>query len=98
LQEGSDVDTRRRAACDLVKGLSRYFEPQITAIFGKYIESMLQKFYTNPSVNWKSKDAAIYLVTSLATRAKTAKHGITQTNQVQWIPIIVLVIVFNGPQ
>ena len=62
--------------------LRRYFEPQITSIFGKYIESMLQKFYTNPSLNWKSKDAAIYLVTSLATRAKTAKHGITQTNQV----------------
>ena len=32
--EGSDVDTRRRAACDLVKGLSRFFEPQITTIFG----------------------------------------------------------------
>lgn len=84
LQEGSDVDTRRRAACDLVKGLSRYFESQITSIFGKYIESMLQKFYAAPAQNWKSKDAAIYLVTSLATRAKTAKHGITQTNQVSF--------------
>ena len=43
---------------------------------------MLEKFYSSPAQNWKSKDAAIYLVTSLATRAKTAKHGITQTNQV----------------
>ncbi len=59
------MDTRRRAACDLVKGLSRYFEPQITSIFGKYIESMLEKFYSNPAQNWKSKDAAIYLVSML---------------------------------
>jgi len=79
--EGSDVDTRRRAACDLVKGLSRHFEQKITLIFGSYVQSMLQQYNTNPKQNWKSKDAALYLVTSLATRAKTAKHGITQTNQ-----------------
>jgi len=79
--EGSDVDTRRRAACDLVKGLSRHFEEKITQIFGSYVQTMLQNYIANPGQNWKSKDAAIYLVTSLATRAKTAKHGITQTNQ-----------------
>ena len=79
--EGSDVDTRRRAACDLVKGLSRHFEEKITQIFGSYVQTMLQQYSVNPKQNWKSKDAALYLVTSLATRAKTAKHGITQTNQ-----------------
>lgn len=79
--EGADVDTRRRAACDLVKGLSKFFEPQITSTFGSYIQNMLALYATNPVTNWKSKDAAIYLVTSLATKAKTAKHGITQTNQ-----------------
>lgn len=36
--EGSDVDTRRRAACDLVKSLSRYFEPQMTQIFAQYVQ------------------------------------------------------------
>ena len=79
--EGSDVDTRRRAACDLVKGLSRHFEEKITQIFGVYVQSMLAQYNASPKANWKSKDAALYLVTSLATRAKTAKHGITQTNQ-----------------
>jgi len=79
--EGSDMDTRRRAACDLVKGLSRHFEEKITHIFGTYVKTMLDNFNSNPTANWKSKDAAMYLVTSLATRAKTAKHGITQTNQ-----------------
>jgi len=79
--EGSDVDTRRRAACDLVKGLSRHFEAKITLIFGMYVKTMLDKYAENPTANWKSKDAAMYLVTSLATKAKTAKHGITQTNE-----------------
>ena len=78
---GSDVDTRRRAACDLVKGLSRFFEPRITTIFGSYVNTMLNMYSAKPSETWRSKDAAIYLVTSLATKAKTAKHGITQTNQ-----------------
>jgi len=36
--EGSDVDTRRRAACDLVKVLSKYFEAKIMDIFGAYIQ------------------------------------------------------------
>ena len=78
---GSDIDTRRRAACDLVKGLSKFFEPQITSIFGEYVKRMLGIYNANPAQTWKSKDAAIYLVTSLATKAKTAKHGITKTNQ-----------------
>lgn len=35
--EGSDVDTRRRAACDLVKVLGRSFEQEIEKIFGAYV-------------------------------------------------------------
>lgn len=37
-----DVDTRRRAACDLVKGLTRYFEGPVTGIFSQYVATMLQ--------------------------------------------------------
>lgn len=36
--EGSDVDTRRRAACDLVKVLTRYFEQEIKQIFVEYVK------------------------------------------------------------
>lgn len=36
--EGSDVDTRRRAACDLVNTLSQHFEQRIMEIFGQYLE------------------------------------------------------------
>uniref|UniRef100_A0A8C0WJE0 Exportin-2 n=1 Tax=Castor canadensis TaxID=51338 RepID=A0A8C0WJE0_CASCN len=79
--EGSDIDTRRRAACDLVRGLCKFFEGPVTGIFSGYVNSMLQEYVKNPSVNWKHKDAAIYLVTSLASKAQTQKHGITQANE-----------------
>uniref|UniRef100_A0A8D3DNW8 Exportin-2 n=1 Tax=Scophthalmus maximus TaxID=52904 RepID=A0A8D3DNW8_SCOMX len=79
--EGSDIDTRRRAACDLVRGLCKFFEGPVTAIFSGYVNSMLAEFAKNPGQNWKHKDAAIYLVTSLASKAQTQKHGITQANE-----------------
>lgn len=43
--EGSDVDTRRRAACDLVKVLSKSFESNIMEIFGAYIQ--VRYFFLN---------------------------------------------------
>uniref|UniRef100_A0A3Q2XII4 Exportin-2 n=1 Tax=Hippocampus comes TaxID=109280 RepID=A0A3Q2XII4_HIPCM len=79
--EGSDIDTRRRAACDLVRGLCKFFEGPVTAIFSGYVNSMLAEYAKNPGANWKHKDAAIYLVTSLASKAQTQKHGITQANE-----------------
>jgi len=36
--EGSDVDTRRRAACDLVKALSKEFEQITMSSFGLYVK------------------------------------------------------------
>ncbi|KAF3856376.1 hypothetical protein F7725_017099 [Dissostichus mawsoni] len=79
--EGSDIDTRRRAACDLVRGLCKFFEGPVTAIFSGYVNSMLGEYAKSPGQNWKHKDAAIYLVTSLASKAQTQKHGITQANE-----------------
>ena len=79
--EGSDVDTRRRAACDLVKALSKSFEAPMTEIFGRYITAMLESYAANPKNNWRSKDAAIYLIIALASKGQTARHGTTQTNQ-----------------
>ncbi|XP_003485641.1 exportin-2 [Bombus impatiens] len=84
--EGSDVDTRRRAACDLVKVLSKYFEAKIMEIFGAYIQVMLQNYADKPVENWRSKDAAIYLVTSSASKAQTQKHGVTQSSELVSLP------------
>lgn len=75
----SDIDTRRRAACDLVRGLCKFFEGPVTAIFSGYVNSMLAEYAKNPGQNWKHKDAAIYLVTSLASKGQTQKVGTTES-------------------
>lgn len=65
----------------MVRGLCKFFEGPVTAIFSGYVNSMLAEYAKNPGENWKHKDAAIYLVTSLASKAQTQKHGITQANE-----------------
>ena len=36
-----DIDTRRRAACDLVRALCRHFEAPVIEIFSSYVTSLL---------------------------------------------------------
>ena len=79
--EGSDVDTRRRAACDLVKGLCRLFEEPVSKLFAEFVNVMIDQFNANPKANWKSKDAAVFLVTNLAAKSKTEKAGTTQVRE-----------------
>ena len=96
----SDIDTRRRSACDLVKALSKQFEGPVIQNFSQYVQAMLQvrtigdvclwkrqlwyihllclflkEYSQNPVTNWKSKDAAIFLVTTLASKGQTQKVG-----------------------
>ncbi|PKA47263.1 Exportin-2 [Apostasia shenzhenica] len=67
--EGSDIDTRRRIACELLKGLAMNYKEQVMAFVSGQIQEMLAMYSANPVENWKEKDAAIYLVISLATKA-----------------------------
>ncbi|RUP48679.1 Cse1-domain-containing protein [Jimgerdemannia flammicorona] len=78
--EGSDSDTRRRAAGDFIRGLLEQFESQITGIVSNYIQHYLQRYNSNPTANWKDKDTAIFLLTSIATRNVTQQMGATRTN------------------
>lgn len=84
--EGSDIETRRRAACDLVKTLSQNFEAKIVQIFSQYLQVLLGEYTKMPSANWRAKDTAIYLVTSLATKGSTQKHGVTQASELVPLP------------
>lgn len=59
----------------MVRGLCKFFEGPVTAIFSGYVNSMLAEYAKNPGQNWKHKDAAIYLVTSLASKGQTQKVG-----------------------
>lgn len=79
--EGSDVDTRRRAASDLVRALCKFHEQRVIEIFSLYVGTMLQQYQADSEKNWKAKDAAIFLVTSLASKKQTAKHGTTQASE-----------------
>ena len=78
---GSDVDTRRRAASDLVKALCKSNEAQVMALIGSYVQVLLGEYATNPEQKWKMKDSAIYLVTSVVAKGQTQKHGITQVSE-----------------
>ncbi|XP_045505161.1 exportin-2 [Colias croceus] len=78
--EGSDVDTRRRAACDLVRTLAQHYEEKIMAIFGQYVEVMLKKYEESGGREWRCKDTALFLVTSLASRGSTQAAGVTRAS------------------
>ncbi|XP_030488902.2 exportin-2 [Cannabis sativa] len=66
--EGSDLDTRRRIACELLKGIATNYKKQVTDLVSVQIQNLLTSFAANTVANWKDKDCAIYLVVSLATK------------------------------
>jgi exportin-2 (importin alpha re-exporter) len=79
--EGSDADTRRRAATDFLRKLLEQFEKLVTEVVGKYINHYLAAFSQNPQEEWKSKDTAVYLFSSIAAKGMiTASQGVKTTN------------------
>ncbi|KAI1339053.1 chromosome segregation protein [Xylariaceae sp. FL0016] len=75
--EGSDTDSRRRAATDFLRQLQGRFETLVTNVAGKYINHYLEQGKTN----WKHKDTAISLFLSIAAKgAVTAAHGVRSIN------------------
>ncbi|KAI1407444.1 putative mportin-alpha export receptor [Hypoxylon sp. FL1857] len=75
--EGSDTDSRRRAATDFLKQLQGSFEQLVTNVAGRYINHYLEQGKTN----WKDKDTAVSLFLSVAAKgAVTAAHGVKTVN------------------
>ncbi|KAI0012782.1 CAS/CSE protein [Xylariaceae sp. FL0662B] len=75
--EGSDTDSRRRAATDFLRQLQGRFEQLVTNVAGRYINHYLEQGKTN----WKDKDTAISLFLSVAAKgAVTAAHGVKTVN------------------
>ncbi|KAI1391113.1 putative mportin-alpha export receptor [Hypoxylon trugodes] len=76
--EGSDTDSRRRAATDFLRQLQTKFEELVTNVAGRYINHYLEQGKSN----WKDKDTAISLFLSVAAKgAVTAAHGVRTVNQ-----------------
>ena len=78
--EGSDTDTRRRSACELVKAITSKFPEKVTAICSNYVNVLLGQYNQDPANNWKSKDCVLYLVMALTVVGKTEAKGATATN------------------
>ncbi|KAL1884176.1 hypothetical protein VTK73DRAFT_5312 [Phialemonium thermophilum] len=76
--EGSDTDSRRRAATDFLRKLLDNFEMLVTTVVFKYIDHYLvlgQK-------DWKAKDTAVYLFLAIAAKGSvTAAQGVKTVNQ-----------------
>lgn len=69
-----DVVTRRQAAADVVRALvGSGFESDTTEVAGVWIGEGLREYVNNKSKegSWKAKDAAVYLLTAVATRGST---------------------------
>lgn len=73
--EGSDADTRRRGAVELVKGLCVHFESLVIEAFSTNISEML-----GPNSTWKQKDVALFIITALGWKTGTAAGGVTETS------------------
>jgi exportin-2 (importin alpha re-exporter) len=84
--EGSDLDTRRRSAKELVKGLRKNYEREVTEIFGSYIQVLLGQYKANPKGGWKSKDVAVFLLTAVAVSTFRQATGASTVNPM--VPLI----------
>ena len=79
--EGSDNDTRRRAATDFLRQLLSQFEKMVAKIVFKYIDHYLAEYSSDAKANWQSKDIAVYLYSSIAMKGTvTTSLGVKSTN------------------
>ncbi|KAI8841305.1 Cse1-domain-containing protein, partial [Chytridium lagenaria] len=86
--EGSEFETRRKSATDLIRGLLEHFSNEITGIMTNYLTFYFDSYLKDPVNNWRSKDTALYLVMALAAKTFSNLAGITTMNElVDPIPI-----------
>mmetsp|Transcript_22084 Transcript_22084/g.77407 ORF Transcript_22084/g.77407 Transcript_22084/m.77407 type:complete len:992 (-) Transcript_22084:120-3095(-) len=82
--EGSDNDTRRRCAADLVREMCKPFQEDVTALSKEFLDKLLADAAAAAD-GWKSKDAAIALVIALTVRSATRARGVSEINEL--VPI-----------
>eukprot|EP00127_Corallochytrium_limacisporum_P006209 Clim_evm26s221 gene=Clim_evmTU26s221 len=74
--EGSDAETRRRAAHDLARSLCSAFGDTATKVFLASVDALLAQAKTDIANNWPSKNTALFLFTAVAVKSKiTAARG-----------------------
>ncbi|ANB15048.1 Cse1p [Sugiyamaella lignohabitans] len=78
--DGSDSDTRRRAATDLIRELAAHLEAKVTEVAMKYVNGYLATYNSNRVENWRAKDAATYLFSAIAAKSNMTSAGVSSTN------------------
>ncbi|KXN81986.1 Importin-alpha re-exporter [Leucoagaricus sp. SymC.cos] len=78
---GLDHGSRRQSAADVLRSLvGGGYETETTEIIGSFINADLSTYQANKADNWKAKDSAIFMLTAVATKGSTTKHGVTSIN------------------
>ncbi|KAK6456784.1 CAS specific exportin for Srp1p required for accurate mitotic chromosome segregation [Scheffersomyces xylosifermentans] len=75
--EGSDFDSRRKSATDFLRELKELNSELLTNTVMKYVNQFLS---VSSNDDWRNKDIAIYLFSSLATKGSVTNVGVTSTN------------------
>lgn len=79
--EGSDGGTRRHAATEFLRQLMQQFERLVTEVVSRYIDHYIAEYSKDPKNNWRSKDTAVYLFSSIAAKGVvTVAQGVKSTN------------------
>lgn len=79
--EGSDSESRRRAGTDFLRQLIAQFQQLVASIVFRYIDHFLSDYKRDQKANWRSKDTAIYLFSSIAIKGTvTTSQGAISTN------------------
>lgn len=72
--EGSDFDSRRKSSTDFLRELKEVNTELLTNTVMKYVNQFLSHS------DWRNRDIAIYLFTSLAAKGSVTNIGVTSTN------------------
>ena len=79
--EGADDGTRRRAATSFLKRLMEQFEKPVTDVVSRYVDHFLAEYAKNRKDNWRSKDTAVHLFSSIAAKGTaTGAKGVVSVN------------------
>ena len=76
--EGSDQETRRRSAIDLVRALLKIFMIKTSQLCCNYVDVLMQQYQSTG--NWKLKDAALHLILSVSIMTTSNTLGANDLN------------------
>jgi exportin-2 (importin alpha re-exporter) len=79
--EEIDNETRRRSATDLALSIFTAFQKEWSELFLLYIRENFDIYNSDPVNNWKNKNTAIILLTSIATTNQAASFSVANSNE-----------------